>query len=165
MLAGLQLGEFVYEQPAFPETAYIFKHALTQEVAYGSLLGERRKELHECTAGQIEALFNSRLEDHYGGWLTTTVAAPISLKALEYLQLAAQQAIETIRKHGSDKSPHCCVALVEYFAGDSASVISRSWHTDTIGPVLIATKGNAAPVGRSSLRASAPVGPTIRRER
>ena len=66
MLAALQLSEFIYEQPAFPESAYTFKHALTQEVAYGSLLGERRKELHERTAGQIEALFNSRLEDHYG---------------------------------------------------------------------------------------------------
>ena len=35
MLAALQLGEFIYEQPAFPESAYTFKHALTQEVAYG----------------------------------------------------------------------------------------------------------------------------------
>ena len=50
MLAALQLSEFVYEQPAFPESEYIFKHALTQEVAYGSLLIERRKGLHESTA-------------------------------------------------------------------------------------------------------------------
>ena len=43
MLADLQLGEFIYEQPAFPEVEYIFKHALTQEVAYNSVLIERRK--------------------------------------------------------------------------------------------------------------------------
>jgi class 3 adenylate cyclase/ribosomal protein L40E len=43
MLAALQLSEFIYEQPAFPESAYTFKHALTQEVAYGSLLIERRQ--------------------------------------------------------------------------------------------------------------------------
>ena len=94
MLAALQLSEFIYEQPAFPESAYTFKHALTQEVAYGSLLGERRKELHERTAGQIEALFNSRLEDHYGELAHHYSCSGSSLKALEYLQLAAQQAIE-----------------------------------------------------------------------
>ena len=44
LLSRLQAGEFVYEQPAFPEVEYIFKHALTQEVAYNSLLMERRKD-------------------------------------------------------------------------------------------------------------------------
>src|SRR5262249_7577627 len=46
-LARLQAAEFIYEQPAFPDVEYIFKHALTQEVAYNSLLHERRKVLHE----------------------------------------------------------------------------------------------------------------------
>jgi len=41
-LAHLQAAEFIYEQPAFPEVEYTFKHALTQEVAYTSLLQERR---------------------------------------------------------------------------------------------------------------------------
>jgi len=38
ILSDLQLGEFIYEQPAIPDIEYIFKHALTQEVAYNSLL-------------------------------------------------------------------------------------------------------------------------------
>jgi predicted ATPase len=42
MLANLQLGEFICEQPAFPEAEYRFKHALTQEVAYNSVLLARR---------------------------------------------------------------------------------------------------------------------------
>ena len=45
LLASLQRKEFLYEQPAFPEVEYIFKHALTQEVAYGTVLQERRKAL------------------------------------------------------------------------------------------------------------------------
>ena len=45
LLASLQHKEFLYEQPAFPEVEYIFKHALTQEVAYDSVLQERRKAL------------------------------------------------------------------------------------------------------------------------
>ena len=43
LLNDLQLGEFIYEQPAVGDVEYIFKHALTQEVSYNSLLMERRK--------------------------------------------------------------------------------------------------------------------------
>src|SRR5262249_53454242 len=54
VLTALQHKEFLYEQPAFPEVEYSFKHALTQEVAYGTVLQERRKALHERTAQAIE---------------------------------------------------------------------------------------------------------------
>jgi len=47
MLANLQSAEFIYEQPAMGDVEYAFKHTLTQEVAYGSILMERRKLLHE----------------------------------------------------------------------------------------------------------------------
>src|SRR5712691_10544644 len=46
MLTGLRAAEFIYEQPALTDIEYAFKHALTQEVAYNSLLIERRKLLH-----------------------------------------------------------------------------------------------------------------------
>jgi len=45
-LAHLQAAEFLYETRLFPECEYTFKHALTHEVAYGSLLQERRRALH-----------------------------------------------------------------------------------------------------------------------
>ena len=64
-LSRLQAAEFLYERPAFPEPEYTFKHALTQEVAYNSLLVERRKTLHERTGQAIETLFGERLEDRY----------------------------------------------------------------------------------------------------
>ncbi len=54
-LSHLRAAEFIYEQPAFPEPEYTFKHALTLDVAYNSLLVERRKVLHERTAQAIEA--------------------------------------------------------------------------------------------------------------
>src|SRR5262249_35595722 len=65
VLAALQSKEFLYEQPAFPEVKYHFKHALTQEVAYGTLLQERRKALHERTAQAMEALYRATLDEHY----------------------------------------------------------------------------------------------------
>ena len=45
-LAHLQEAEFLYETQLFPDLEYTFKHALTHEVTYGSLLQERRQPLH-----------------------------------------------------------------------------------------------------------------------
>src|SRR5262249_20495351 len=56
MLSELQFGEFIYEQPA-GDIEYQFKHALTHEVAYNSLLAERRRLLHERAGRSIEELF------------------------------------------------------------------------------------------------------------
>ena len=57
LIARLQLGEFVYEQPSILDVEYIFKHALTQEVAYNSVLLERRKRLHEHVGHAIETIY------------------------------------------------------------------------------------------------------------
>jgi predicted ATPase len=64
MLSNLQLGEFIYEQPAVGDLEYQFKHALTLEVAYNSVLVERRRLLHERAGKAIELLYAGRLEDH-----------------------------------------------------------------------------------------------------
>jgi len=71
MLANLQVTEFVYEQPATGDVEYIFKHALTQQVAYDSLLIERRKLLHERTGEALESIFAGQLDDHLGAWRVT----------------------------------------------------------------------------------------------
>jgi len=64
-LLNLQGLEFIYEKNLFPELEYIFKHALTQEVAYNSLLLKRRKEIHQRIGEAIEELYPDRLEDFY----------------------------------------------------------------------------------------------------
>src|SRR5262245_35023272 len=94
LLAHLRAAEFIYEQPAFPEPEYTFKHALTQEVAYNALLLERRRGLHERTGQAIEALFPSRLEEHYGALAHHYHRSGNAGKAVEYLRLAGQQAVQ-----------------------------------------------------------------------
>ncbi len=64
-LLDLQGLEFIYEKNLFPELEYIFKHALTQEVAYNSLLSKRRKEIHARIGRAIEELYAERLEEFY----------------------------------------------------------------------------------------------------
>jgi predicted ATPase len=64
ILADLRAAEFIYEQPALTEPEYVFKHALTQEVAYQSILSERRKKIHERVGAAIEELYRGQLEEH-----------------------------------------------------------------------------------------------------
>ena len=58
-LARLQAAEFLYETRLFPDLEYTFKHALTHEVAYGSLLQERRRALHARIVEAIETLLRA----------------------------------------------------------------------------------------------------------
>jgi class 3 adenylate cyclase/tetratricopeptide (TPR) repeat protein len=62
-LAHLQAAEFLYETSLFPELTYTFKHALTHEVAYGSLLQERRRGLHARIVEALGALYPDRLDE------------------------------------------------------------------------------------------------------
>jgi tetratricopeptide (TPR) repeat protein len=109
MLADLQLGEFVYEQPAFPEAEYVFKHALTQEVAYNSVLTERRKALHERAGRAIESLYAGRLEDHFDELAHHYSRSDNTAKAVEYLRLAGAQALG--RSHYEEAIAHAAAAL------------------------------------------------------
>jgi class 3 adenylate cyclase/predicted ATPase len=92
-LSNLQAAEFIYERPAFPDPEYTFKHALTQEVAYGSLLKERRAVLHERTGQAIEALNPQALEAHYEELAHHYGRCANTPKAVEYLRLAGEKAV------------------------------------------------------------------------
>jgi len=91
-LLNLQGLEFIYEKQLFPELEYIFKHALTQEVAYNSLLLKRRKEIHERIGRAIEDLYAERLEEYYEILAYHYVRSNNKDKAVEYLDLANQKA-------------------------------------------------------------------------
>jgi class 3 adenylate cyclase/tetratricopeptide (TPR) repeat protein len=63
-LTHLQAGEFLYESNLFPEREYTFKHALTNEVAYGALIHERKVSLHAKIVTALENIVGSNLQDH-----------------------------------------------------------------------------------------------------
>jgi len=87
-LVGL---EILYEKALYPELEYIFKHALTQEVAYESLLKQRRREIHGRIAKAIEELYADRLEDHYESLAHHYELSGNAGKALEYLIQAGEK--------------------------------------------------------------------------
>jgi class 3 adenylate cyclase/tetratricopeptide (TPR) repeat protein len=63
-IGRLQGAEFLYEASLFPDLEYTFKHALTHDVAYGSLLQDRRRALHARIVATIERLYPDRLAEH-----------------------------------------------------------------------------------------------------
>ena len=94
MLSDLQNSEFIYEQPAARGITYTFKHALTQEVAYNSLLIEQRKALHERAGQTLETMFARQLDDHLDELARHYSRSDNVVKAVEYLCLAGHQAIQ-----------------------------------------------------------------------
>jgi class 3 adenylate cyclase/predicted ATPase len=91
MLNDLQLAEFVYEHPGMGDVEYTFKHALTHDVAYNSLLVERRKLLHERSGQAIEELYVERLDDHLDELAHHFNHSGNAPKAVEYLGRAGER--------------------------------------------------------------------------
>ena len=154
VLSALQHKEFLYEQPAFPEVEYIFKHALTQEVAYGTVLQERRKVLHEQTAQAIEQIYHDRLDEHYSELAHHYSRSGNTQKAADYLQLAGEQAVQ--RSANTEAIRHLTAALE--FLTTLPGTLVRAQKELTLelmlGAQLIMTKGyTATEVGQAYRRA------------
>jgi class 3 adenylate cyclase/tetratricopeptide (TPR) repeat protein len=93
-LVGL---EILYEKALYPEIEYIFKHALTQEVAYESILKQRRREIHGRIALAIEELYGDRLSEHYELLAHHYERSGHAEKAVHYLILAGEKS----NQHGA----------------------------------------------------------------
>ncbi len=91
-LTQLQRVDIVREKARIPELEYIFKHALTQEAAYNSLLHERRKGFHLKVGEALEELFPDRVDEFSGLMAYHFEAAEAHEKALDYLQRAGDHA-------------------------------------------------------------------------
>jgi predicted ATPase len=91
-LAHLQAAEFLYETRLFPEPEYTFKHALTHEVAYGSLLLERRRVLHARVVAALEALAGDRVAEQVERLAHHALRGEVWDKAVTYCQQAGTKA-------------------------------------------------------------------------
>ncbi len=91
-LDTLTHAELIHETRFFPELEYIFKHAVTQDVAYQSLLTQRRKNLHGAIGQAIEDLYADRLEDHAPILAYHYARSEQQVKAVEFTLLAGDQA-------------------------------------------------------------------------
>ncbi len=93
-LAHLQAAEFLYETRLFPEPEYTFKHALTHEVAYGSLLLERRRMLHARLVEALEALAPERMAEQVERLAHHAQRGELWDKAVTYCEQAGTRAYD-----------------------------------------------------------------------
>ncbi|MEN8183155.1 MAG: AAA family ATPase, partial [Myxococcota bacterium] len=105
-LRGLEL---IYEKAAQPELAFMFKHALTRDVAYDSVLLSRRKALHRIVGLAIEELYQDRLSEHVEHLAHHFTAGEEWEKAFLYSVRAARKAADAFANQSAVE--HCRRAL------------------------------------------------------
>ncbi len=91
-LSVLKDSELLYERGIFPETAYIFKHALTRDVVYESILNKKKKKLHEEIGNAVEKLYADRIEEQYELLAHHYALSEHWKKAVHFGRLAAEKA-------------------------------------------------------------------------
>jgi tetratricopeptide (TPR) repeat protein len=91
-LSALKDAELLYERGVFPESTYVFKHALTREVVYDTILARRRKELHEAVGTAIEELLGEDLNESHGILCEHFLSSENYDKAARYAGLAGRRA-------------------------------------------------------------------------
>jgi tetratricopeptide (TPR) repeat protein len=123
-LDELRAVELIYEKALHPELAYMFKHALTHDVAYRSVGAERRRALHRTIGLAIEELYAERLEELYETLAHHFSRAEEWERALDYHDRAAEKAE---RQHATQAVvEHCRHALaIADRLGESASPATR----------------------------------------
>ena len=93
-LSALKDSELIYERGIFPQSTYLFKHALTQDVVYDSILIRRKRQIHERVGEAIEYLYSERLDEFYEMLALHYTEAGLSNKAISYCQRASKRANE-----------------------------------------------------------------------
>ena len=97
-LSTLMNAELIYERGIYPETTYVFKHALTREVVYGSILSKRLRKIHEAVGDAIECLYKESLDEYHAVLARHYIASGNYEKGAHYSWLARKKAEQT-RSH------------------------------------------------------------------
>jgi predicted ATPase len=94
-LSVLKDAELLYERGIFPQSTFIFKHALTREVVYDSILASRKKKLRELVGNAIEQLFKENIEEHCAALADHYLECENFEKSAYYSDMAGRKALKT----------------------------------------------------------------------
>jgi class 3 adenylate cyclase/tetratricopeptide (TPR) repeat protein len=94
-LSVLKDSELLYERGIYPQSNYIFKHALTREVVYDSILAKRKKKFHEEIGNAIEGLYKDNLSELYEVLAEHYFLSENYSESAEYSKLAGRKAEKT----------------------------------------------------------------------
>jgi tetratricopeptide (TPR) repeat protein len=133
-LGELKSLELIYEKSYFPELAYMFKHAVTHEVALSMLLSDRRKRMHLLVATAIEELYADRLAEHYETLAHHYDEGEDWAKALEYTEKAAGKAAAAFANLDAAELYGRAIELASRAAKLYGRVIEAASRDDTVSP-------------------------------
>jgi len=144
-LAELQATEFLYEIRLFPDVEYTFKHALTHEVTYGTLLQDRRRVLHARIVAAIEQLYGDRLGEQMEILAHHAVRGEAWEKAVVYLREAGTKAF--VRSANADAVSYLTrgLEIVETLPDAADRERHELALLLALGPAIQAVKGLGAP--------------------
>src|SRR5262249_46111048 len=144
-LGRLQAAEFLFETRAVPDLTYTFKHALTQEVAYHSLLTSTRQQVHQRIAQVVEAQFFAIAETQPELVAHHYTEAGSTAQAIAYWQRAGQQALQRSANPEAVRHLTKGLALLAMLPQTSAQAQQELDLQLALGQTLSTTKGYAAP--------------------
>ena len=98
-LSVLKDSELLYERGIHPNTTYIFKHALTRDVVYDSILKKKRKQIHEKIGKAIEEVHRDKIGEHYGALINHFIQSANYRKVADYSRLAFKKAENAMSLH------------------------------------------------------------------
>ncbi len=128
----LRTLELVYQKAAFPEAVFTFKHALTHDVAYESVLHQRRKEIHRAAGAAIEELYADRLTEHYEALAHHFSRGEAWERALHFHDLAARKAADAYANRAAVEHLRAALAIAERL-GDRVSKAQREQFAARLG--------------------------------
>jgi class 3 adenylate cyclase/tetratricopeptide (TPR) repeat protein len=136
-LSHLQTAEFLYETSLFPDLEYTFKHALTHEVAYGSLLHDRRRNLHGQILDALERLYPDRLPEHVERLAHHAFHGEAWGKAVTYFRQAGAKAIAaSTHREAVHWFEQAIAALERLPPTDDSRALAVDLHLDTRAALL-----------------------------
>jgi class 3 adenylate cyclase/tetratricopeptide (TPR) repeat protein len=100
-LSALKDSELLYERGIYPQSNYVFKHALTREVVYDSILAKRKKKFHEEIGNAIEQLYKDNLSEHYEVLAEHYFGGENYSKSADYSRLAGRKAEKAASLNGA----------------------------------------------------------------
>jgi class 3 adenylate cyclase/tetratricopeptide (TPR) repeat protein len=161
-LVNLQRLEFIYEKQLFPELEYIFKHALTQEVAYNSLLRKKRSEIHERIGTAIEQIYADRLEEFCEMLTYHYARGERKEKAIEYALRTGDQAA---RMYANAEATTYYVQALTMARALPASVKAERWQIDaSLKLAAVGITGQDIERDRANLEQAQPLAETLHDE-
>jgi class 3 adenylate cyclase/tetratricopeptide (TPR) repeat protein len=151
-LTELQAAEFLYEARLFPELEYTFKHALTHEVAYGSVLVARRRALHAAIVGAIERTHADRLAESVELLAHHAVRGAGGANAARYLRQAGEKAFARSASRQAIGFFEEALRILDEL-GDTRDNLSAALDVCiALGPAQITVDGAAAPAVAATYR-------------